>query len=152
MVMKTLSKLTENVTTEKFKMRITKEQLKRIIKEELNLVLSEYDRPDLGSLPQGEEEMDQALNPSMPSDELTGEKIKAEMKAEIDAIIANKEKETGNPLSEPEWDQNRGSWVLHFETGDNTHWYRKPPPGWEVEERTIGAYDGDEQYIMYKIR
>ena len=137
-------------------MKITSKQLKRIIKEELNLVLSEYDRPDLGSLPQGEEEMGQALNPSMPSDELTGEKIKAEMKAEIDAIIANKEKETGKSLSEPEWDQDRGSWVLHFETGDNTRWSIDPPPGWKVKERRyadgrpVSAYDGDEQYIMYK--
>ena len=131
-------------------MRITKEQLKRIIKEEVNLVLSEYDRPDLGSLPQGEEEMDQALNPSMPSDDLTGEKIKAKMKAEIDAIIAAKEKETGNLLDEPEWDEERGSWVLDFETGDNTRWSIDPPPGWEVEQRDIGAYDGDEQYILYK--
>jgi len=131
-------------------MKITKQQLKQIIKEELSLVLSEYDRPDLGSLPQGEEEMDQALNPSMPSDDLTGEKIKAKMKAEIDAIIAAKEKETGNLLDEPEWDEERGSWVLDFETGDNTRWSIDPPPGWEVEQRDIGAYDGDEQYILYK--
>ena len=131
-------------------MQITKEQLKQIIKEELSLVLFEYDRPDLGSLPQGEEEMDQALNPSMPSDDLTGEKIKAKMKAEIDAIIAAKEKETGNLLDEPEWDEERGSWVLDFETGDNTRWSIDPPPGWEVEQRDIGAYDGDEQYILYK--
>ena len=131
-------------------MQITKEQLKQIIKEELSLVLFEYDRPDLGSLPQGEEEMDQALNPSMPSDDLTGEKIKAKMKAEIDDIIAAKEKETGNLLDEPEWDEERGSWVLDFETGDNTRWSIDPPPGWEVEQRDIGAYDGDEQYILYK--
>ena len=94
--------------------------------------------------------MDQALNPSMPSDDLTGEKIKAKMKAEIDAIIAAKEKETGNLLDEPEWDEERGSWVLDFETGDNTRWSIDPPPGWEVEQRDIGAYDGDEQYILYK--
>ena len=133
-------------------MKITKEQLKQIIKEELSLVLSEYDRPDLGSLPQGEEEMDQALNPSMPSDDLTGEKIKAKMKAEIDDIIAAKEKETGNLLDEPEWDEERGSWVLDFETGDNTRWSLKgeAPVGWEVKLRDKGAYDGDEQYIMYK--
>ena len=46
---------------------MTKQQLKQIIKEELGGVLKEMD-PDLSGLPQSEEEMDQALNPSMPSD------------------------------------------------------------------------------------
>ena len=131
---------------------LTQEQLKKIIREELNLVLSEYDRPDLGPLPQGEEEMDQALNPSMPSDDLTSAKIRAKMKAEIDAIIAAKEKEAGIRLFEPDWDGERGSWVLNFETGDNTRWADDPPDGWKVELRDKGAYDGDEQYIMYKAR
>ena len=48
-------------------MIMNKQQLKQIIKEELSGVLKEMG-PDLGDLPQSGEEMDQALNPSMPSD------------------------------------------------------------------------------------
>ena len=54
-------------------MKLTKQELKQIIKEELGGVLSEMgpDRPliptDNEELPQGAE-LDQALNPSMPSD------------------------------------------------------------------------------------
>ena len=62
-------------------MKLTKQQLKQIIKEELGGVVNEYDDnshlPGYGGynssaqeedeLPQGQE-LDQALNPSMPSD------------------------------------------------------------------------------------
>jgi len=117
-------------------MKITKEQLKRMIKEELDEI--RMDTTAGYSSNQGSSVPAPASDP------------KANDLAELKAIIAAKEKETGRRLYEPEWDEERGSWVLDFETGDNTHWYFKPPPGWEVEERDRGAHDGDEQYILYK--
>ena len=63
-------------------MKITKEQLRQIIKEELGGVLKEMG-PDLGDLPQSGEEMDQALNPSMPSDI---EDIEAQINSLYDSI------------------------------------------------------------------
>ena len=48
-------------------MKITKEKLKQIIKEELGGIMKEYDPREELDLPQGAE-LDQALNPSLPSD------------------------------------------------------------------------------------
>jgi hypothetical protein len=55
-------------------------------------------------------------------------------------------------LPPPWYDDERDSWVVDFETGNNTGWSlpNNTPKGWEVEERTGGNFDGDEQYIMYK--
>ena len=117
-------------------MKITKEQLKRIIIETIDEMRIDTVAGHAGN--QGS---------SIPAEEIPKPEDLAELKA---LIAAHVESQPNRPLYEPEWDEERGSWILHFETGDNTHWGYEPPPGWEVEQRAIGAYDGDEQYILYK--
>lgn len=117
-------------------MRLTNKQLKQIISETIDEMRIDPVAGHAGN--QG----------SAPVQE---EVPKPEDLAELKALIAAHEKrQPKRPLYEPEWDGERGSWVLDFETGDNTHWSINPPEGWEVEQRDIGAYDGDEQYILYK--
>ena len=90
-------------------------------------------------LPQGDE-LDAALNPPMPSDELGRAAAMKELKAILGTEFAH---------LETEYDTELGA-IVFFETGDNTYWSVRPPVGWTVEKTDIGAYDGDEQYIMYK--
>ena len=208
-------------------MKITKEQLKRIIKEELASVMTESRRPDLETYKRAMNMADLKKQPGMTSvaqgDELSQALDPDEYEAKEKAIRAKKiaklekqhmdlrmvpphraqfdiwgemkkiEKElamlradgqeikeirmdtvaghvpSGNPIPaenempqdlkdilggkfanlETEYDDKLG-WVVYFETGDNTHWSHEPPPGWEVEQLDDGAYDGDEQYIMYR--
>ena len=120
-------------------MKLTEQQLKQIISETID---------ELQVGPVAGHAGDQGTSIPAPASD-----PKADDLAELKAIIAAHEKrQPKRPLYDPWYDEERGSWVLDFETGDNTHWSLDPPPGWEVEQRDIGAYDGDEQYIMYKAR
>ena len=92
---------------------------------------------------------------SVPAeDEVPKPEDLAELKAIITAHYkqhkANFPKMGIEPLDTPWYDEELNSWVLHFETGNNTFWYRDPPEGWEADQTDRGAYDGDEQYILYK--
>ena len=118
-------------------MKITKEQLKKLIIETIDEMRIDTAAGHAGNQGSSVPDEDQVPKP--------------EDLAELKALIAAHEKRQPNrPLYDPWYDEERGSWVLDFETGDNTHWGYEPPPGWEVEERDQGRYDGDEQYILYK--
>lgn len=107
-------------------MKITKEQLKKLIIETIDEM-----RIDTVSGYTGNQGGSTSAENEMPQD--------------LKDILGSKFAHL-----ETEYDEELGSWIVYFETGDNTYWSLRPPPGWKVKQTDIGAYDGDEQYIMHR--